>query len=211
MTDGDQSLSTPKRSGNSAGGKASWYTYYAGFSPWFVRDVLGVLDLSKNSVICDPWNGAGTTTQVAHDLGYSVFGYDLNPAMVTVAKARLLGPHTEPSHTVLCSHIVRKASQYCAQGNHARGQACDLRFVMQEGSGSRECKSQIASLTPNQSPGLRSSISRPAMTRLPPKSQIQMAALAGIKTVNTPTKNGIANHNRRSPLIMSFPLLDSSP
>lgn len=114
MTDTTPFLSTPKRSGHSASGKAAWYAYYAGFSPRFVRDVLGVLALREHSIICDPWNGAGTTTQVAHDLGYSAFGYDLNPAMVMVAKARLLGAHTAPSHAVLCSHIVRKASQYCA-------------------------------------------------------------------------------------------------
>ena len=114
MTNTRPSLSTPKRAGNIGVGKAALYSYYAGYSPSFVRDVIGALDLKKNSVICDPWNGSGTTTQVAQDLGYSAFGYDINPAMVTIAKARLLGSHTEPSHSVLCSHILRKASNYCA-------------------------------------------------------------------------------------------------
>lgn len=104
--------STPKRASTSASGKAAWYTYYAGFSPRFVLDVIHALRLNKDTVIADPWNGAGTTTQVAHDHGYSALGYDLNPTMVIVGKARLLERHTKATLALLCSHILWKASQY---------------------------------------------------------------------------------------------------
>jgi hypothetical protein len=41
-------------------------------------------------MVLDPWNGAGTTTQVANDLGFATVGFDINPSMVVVANARLL-------------------------------------------------------------------------------------------------------------------------
>lgn len=42
----------------------------------------------------DPWNGSGTTTFSASQLGFASRGLDLNPVMVVIAKARLL-PQSE--------------------------------------------------------------------------------------------------------------------
>ena len=70
--------------------------------------------LASPSLIVDPWNGAGTTTQVAQELGLAARGYDLNPVMVVIAKARLLGSQVVPSHEVLSRHILRKAATYRA-------------------------------------------------------------------------------------------------
>lgn len=109
------SPSNPKRGSRPAAGKAAWYSYYAGFSTPFVQDVIGALGLRKGALIADPWNGSGTTTQVAHDLGFSALGYDLNPAMVIVGKARLLGCHTDPSHATICGHILQKAAVFRAR------------------------------------------------------------------------------------------------
>ena len=53
--------------------------------------------LGQNSVILDPWNGAGTTTKAASELGIRSFGLDLNPVMVVVAKARQLTELTKLS------------------------------------------------------------------------------------------------------------------
>jgi len=105
-------LRTPKRSAITASGKARWYGYYPGFSVHFVQDVITSWYGSTDLLICDPWNGSGTTTEVANELGCSAIGYDLNPAMVVIAKARLLGSHTKPSHAVLCRHILNKAASY---------------------------------------------------------------------------------------------------
>jgi hypothetical protein len=91
----DTSLSewpNPKQNGTPNVGRHIWYPYYAGYSPIFVQKVLERANLSPAALVCDPWNGAGTTTQVAHDLGYSAAGFDLNPVMVVVARARCVVP-----------------------------------------------------------------------------------------------------------------------
>ena len=64
------------------------YRYYAGFSRAFVLDILR--GLPKGARVLDPWNGSGTTTTVATELGLAAVGVDLNPAMVVLAKAALL-------------------------------------------------------------------------------------------------------------------------
>ena len=38
-------------------------------------------------MILDPWNGSGTTTYAASQLGYTSRGLDLNPVMNIVARA----------------------------------------------------------------------------------------------------------------------------
>ncbi len=83
-------LTSPKRGHLSENGIMGLYHYYAGFSPEFVKDVLAYLNVDHDMVIFDPWNGSGTTTQVANDMGFSAIGYDINPVMVIVAKAKLL-------------------------------------------------------------------------------------------------------------------------
>ena len=113
MLEPEQSPSNPKRHHGSTG-KAGWYIYHAGFSPSFVRDIVSMAGIASPSLIVDPWNGAGTTTQVAHELGLSARGYDLNPVMVVIAKARLLGSQVVPSHEVLSRHILRRAAAFHA-------------------------------------------------------------------------------------------------
>jgi hypothetical protein len=65
--------------------------------------------LPSGATILDPWNGAGTTTEAGAAHGYSVHGYDINPVMVLVAKARLLTSTVLPSIDPICSDILRKA------------------------------------------------------------------------------------------------------
>jgi hypothetical protein len=69
------------------GGVQSWYPYYAGYSSEFVQAIIAESQLDSNSKILDPWNGCGITTYVGLKLGYDVYGYDINPVMVLVAKA----------------------------------------------------------------------------------------------------------------------------
>lgn len=76
-------LSCPKLPRNSIG-----YRYYAGYSQSFVQDILR--HWPRHSLVLDPWNGSGSTTTVATELGLDSVGVDLNPAMVVVAKAALL-------------------------------------------------------------------------------------------------------------------------
>jgi SAM-dependent methyltransferase len=65
------------------------YDYYAAFSHSFARRALEKLKLAPDQFVLDPWNGRGTTTAIAAELGIAAKGFDLNPAMVTIAKARL--------------------------------------------------------------------------------------------------------------------------
>lgn len=97
---------TPKLPGEPRTGVNSWYRYYAGFSADFVRDVLKELRLRADQVVADPWNGSGTTTAVADELGLTAWGGDINPAMVVIANARLLGWRVRPSEISLCEAIL---------------------------------------------------------------------------------------------------------
>ncbi|MHB8094623.1 MAG: class I SAM-dependent methyltransferase [Candidatus Aminicenantales bacterium] len=81
----------PKRRTNKKdNSRASWFQYYASYSSDFVEDIISLLELSPNSKILDPWLGAGTTSEIAVAKGYNIKGFDINPAMLIVAKARLL-------------------------------------------------------------------------------------------------------------------------
>ena len=53
-------------------------------------DVLELLKIMPGQTVLDPWNGSGTTTQVAMQKGIQAYGYDINPVMVTVANAKAL-------------------------------------------------------------------------------------------------------------------------
>ncbi|MEQ7994649.1 DNA methyltransferase [Xanthomonas sp. WHRI 10208] len=83
-----ETVINPKRDPKATDGRASWYPYYAGFSPQFVSYVLQSSRLLPAALIADPWNGAGTTTTVAQAEGYRTWGGDANPAMVIVARAK---------------------------------------------------------------------------------------------------------------------------
>src|SRR5262249_22846288 len=83
-------IRNPKRNRNAGLGRVSWCPYYAGFSPYFAQSLLASSGLNQTACIGDPWNGSGTTTTSAAMLGHRAYGYDLNPVMVIVAKARLL-------------------------------------------------------------------------------------------------------------------------
>lgn len=68
--------------------RSSLYPFYAGFSEDFARSALRSASLGPNDWVLDPWIGSGTTASAAASLGINAFGYDLNPAMAVVAKAR---------------------------------------------------------------------------------------------------------------------------
>jgi hypothetical protein len=110
-------LNSPKRRSKPKHGKGSWYSYYSGFSSTFVADVLRTIPSPQSNGL-DPWNGSGTTTQAAHEYGLSALGYDLNPVMVVIAKARLLGPEISPSEISLCQEIVSTAANMQTSSQH---------------------------------------------------------------------------------------------
>ncbi|MDA3835420.1 MAG: hypothetical protein PF495_18745 [Spirochaetales bacterium] len=85
------------------------YSYYAGYSNSFARNILMSMKLNKDAVVFDPWNGSGTTTTTANEIGFDAIGFDLNPVMVLVAKAEMLSPLEYPSLVAIAKTIVEQA------------------------------------------------------------------------------------------------------
>ncbi|MDD3051401.1 MAG: hypothetical protein PHR06_09665 [Candidatus Cloacimonetes bacterium] len=68
----------------------NWYSYYAGYADGFIKEAIEEYGKCfKNPILLDPWNGSGTTTLVASMLNLSCYGFDINPAMIVVSKAKL--------------------------------------------------------------------------------------------------------------------------
>ena len=100
------SIPSPKRDRSSSKGRAGWYPYYAGFSAGFADAVLDRYCTGKNTRVLDSWNGSGTTTSVAAGRGMESFGFDLNPVMTIVARARLLNKRERSCLMPLANTIV---------------------------------------------------------------------------------------------------------
>ncbi len=103
-------ITNPKRGPAAQVGRDQWFPYYAGFSSEFARQLIASSSLAKGSALMDPWNGSGTTTSSAVLNGYKAIGFDLNPVMAVVAKARLLPQCEVASIAPLLADILRKAA-----------------------------------------------------------------------------------------------------
>lgn len=86
------------------------FPYYAGYSKRFAVNLLRSLKLSQSAVVFDPWNGSGTTTRAASELGMHAVGCDLNPVMVLIAKADLISPAEAPALIPLAAEILASSS-----------------------------------------------------------------------------------------------------
>jgi SAM-dependent methyltransferase len=104
-------IENPKRRPVAAEGRDGWYPYYAGFSGAFARRLIQSTGLRQGSTFLDPWNGSGTGTAAAVASGYRAIGFDLNPVMAVVAKARLLPNLDAPSVAPLLSEITKKSAR----------------------------------------------------------------------------------------------------
>ena len=100
-------IENPKRGVSTPTGNAAWYPFYPGFSYKFSKELIKSADLMSGAIVLDPWNGSGTTTSVAVELGHRAIGLDLNPVMVVTAKARLLSHGEKPSLRPIANAIVR--------------------------------------------------------------------------------------------------------
>lgn len=89
-----------------------WYRYYAGFSPEFVQDALQIVEAGSEPLnVLDPWVGAGTTCAIAANRGHLTTGVDINPALVVIAKARLLQSDISESLSALTEEIIAGADR----------------------------------------------------------------------------------------------------
>lgn len=100
-------LPSPKLNKKEQTNGTSLYPYYAGFSYDFVDASIQMFK-EDNMLVLDPWTGTGLTNRVAHGLGISSIGLDINPAMATVAKANLIINNYSLSIKPICSEIVSK-------------------------------------------------------------------------------------------------------
>lgn len=99
-------ITSPKRTGRPDHAWEGFFPYYAGFPESFASRILSSADLRAGAVVFDPWNGSGTTTYTASSLGFSTVGFDINPAMVVVGRARLLAPTEADSLIPLCKKVL---------------------------------------------------------------------------------------------------------
>ncbi|WP_197046683.1 DNA methyltransferase [Oceanobacillus salinisoli] len=113
-------MSNPKRNYNTKNCKENWFDYYAGYSPEFVEDTIKYLNLPSNSIILDPWNGIGTTTQVVEELGYRAIGYDINPVMVIVAKAKRIDYISLVNAEKESNELINKGKSYYLTDEHVQ-------------------------------------------------------------------------------------------
>jgi hypothetical protein len=102
-------IQSPKRTKLSQTDWDGFFPYCAGFPEAFAHDIISSANLPKGAVIFDPWNGSGTTTFAATTHAFHSIGLDLNPAMVVVAKARLLPTSEADSIEPLGLKIVELA------------------------------------------------------------------------------------------------------
>jgi DNA modification methylase len=87
----------------------TWYRYYAGYSAGFVEQALKE-SATAAALVLDPWNGTGTTTVVAASKNVPAIGFDVNPALVVVSRARLLGAGVWASIDPLAADVVDHAA-----------------------------------------------------------------------------------------------------
>jgi len=102
-------INNPKRYAAPSAGRDQWFPYYAGFSSNFAGELIASSRLAKGATLLDPWNGSGTTTSAATLNGYKTVGFDVNPVMAVVAKARLVPQSAICSIPPLLSEIIAKA------------------------------------------------------------------------------------------------------
>lgn len=69
--------------------KSDFYRYYAGYPLDFAEWALRKLNLPSGGLVIDPWNGSGTTGAACARIGISCQGYDINPVMVHLGRARV--------------------------------------------------------------------------------------------------------------------------
>lgn len=102
-------IENPKRAPeNGKTHRVELFPYYPGYSASFTEELLASLELKRNSVILDPWNGCGTTTKVAASMGYAAIGCDLNPVMVLIANANQVSPLEARAIVPLAQQICKK-------------------------------------------------------------------------------------------------------
>jgi DNA modification methylase len=102
-------IRSPKRNSRAQTGWEGFFPYYAGYPEKFAKALLKSAHLRPDAIVFDPWNGSGTTTYTASMLGLQSRGFDINPVMVVIARARLLPTSKADSVEPVANEVVRIA------------------------------------------------------------------------------------------------------
>lgn len=81
-------FSDPNFAGNKARSIHRWVPWIAGFSSEFVKKILDE-NLTKKSVVLDPFAGVGTTLVEAAFQGHDVVGFEINPYAALACRVKL--------------------------------------------------------------------------------------------------------------------------
>lgn len=133
---------SPKREPAGRNIERGWYDYYAGYSAAFTESILNNFELQSDSVVLDPWNGAGTTTTAAAIRQLPFYGFDLNPVMALVAKASGVG-RTNISSLKPLSHEILAEAKRCLKDVDANAEQLNLWFSESAASAFRSIEFSI--------------------------------------------------------------------
>lgn len=84
-----------------------WVPWIAGFSSDFVKDIIDQ-NLSKKSVVLDPFAGVGTTLVEAYLSGHDVIGFEINPYAVLASRVKLTAPYKDINLLKNAIKLLRK-------------------------------------------------------------------------------------------------------
>jgi DNA modification methylase len=100
-------IRSPKRRRGSKLSRADWFRYYADFSTDFVESAVDYLNLASGATLLDPWLGGGTSAEVAAANNLRFKGYDINPVMLLVSRARIVPTNAVDEISTLLDSIAR--------------------------------------------------------------------------------------------------------
>lgn len=132
--------------------RTSWYPYYPGFSYGFAHKLITSAQLSPTSVVFDPWNGSGTTTDAAFALGFNAIGIDLNPVMAIVARARILMDQDRSLIRSITERIRSNPDYSYCQSTVCENEPLTAWFTPPSAAYIRNLESRIQALAGNSKP-----------------------------------------------------------
>jgi hypothetical protein len=84
-----------------------WVPWIAGFSSDFVKEIIDQ-NLSKKSVVLDPFAGVGTTLVEAYLSGHNVIGFEINPYAALASRVKLTAPYMDADLLKNAVKLLRK-------------------------------------------------------------------------------------------------------
>ncbi len=100
----------------------SWFRLTPSFGPDLVRIVLNEFNYTENSIILDPFSGAGTTLIESQHLGLKSYGFEINPFLFFIGKTSLNWSLSVKNLEKLANEIKSNFRNY---KNNFKGLSCE--------------------------------------------------------------------------------------